>query len=162
MFQWEIQEGRLQYQIKQAAVEQEALLDGCYVVSATTPKQVIDSTQMVSTYKSLAFVEQAFRTIKTVALEIRPVYHKKDDRIRSHAFLCMLAYYVDWHLKERLAPLFAGDGRGRDREWTMENVLQTLAGIRKERIKAPGAEFDQVSQPNEQQQHILDLLKIKL
>jgi len=160
--QWEIQKGRLQYQIKQAAVEQEALLDGCYVVSATTPKQVMDSTQTVSTYKSLAFVEQAFRTIKTVALEIRPVYHKKDDRIRSHAFLCMLAYYVYWHMKERLAPLFASDGQGRDREWTMENVLQSLAGIRKERIKVSGTEFDQVSQPNEQQQHILDLLKIKL
>ena len=65
-------------------------------------------------------------------------------------------------MKERLAPLFASDGQGRDREWTMENVIQNLAGIRKERIKVSGAEFDQVSQPNEEQQRILDLLKIKL
>ena len=112
--------------------------------------------------KSLAFVEQAFSSMKTVALEIRPVYHKRDDRIRSHAFLCMLAYYVYWHMKERLAPLFAEDGQGRNREWTMENVLENLAGIRKERMRVSGTEFEQVSLPNKRQQRILDLLNIRL
>jgi transposase len=160
--QWEIREGRLHYQIKNAALEQEKLLDGCYVVSTTTPKGVMNATQTVSTYKSLSFVEQAFRTIKTVALEIRPIYHKKDDRIRSHAFLCMLAYYVYWHMKERLEPLFREDGHGKHRQWTMENVLQNMAGIRKQRVRVSGVEFDQVSVPNEQQQRILELLKIKL
>lgn len=160
--EWKIEKGRLQYQIKPGAVEQEELLDGCYVVSTTVSKELMTSTATVGTYKSLSFVEQAFRAIKTVALEIRPVYHKKDDRIRSHAFLCMLAYYVRWHLEQRLAPLFAEDGQGRDREWTMANVLQNLAGIRKERIRASGAEFEQVSLPTEPQQRLLDLLKITL
>jgi transposase len=160
--EWKIEKGRLQYQIKPGAVEQEELLDGCYVVSTTVSKELMTSTATVGTYKSLSFVEQAFRAIKTVALEIRPVYHKKDDRIRSHAFLCMLAYYVRWHMEQRLAPLFADDGQGRDREWTMANVLQNLAGIRKERIRASGAEFEKVSLPTEPQQRLLDLLKITL
>ena len=160
--QWEVQAGRLAYQLKETAVAQEQLFDGCYIVTTTVPKETLDATQTVATYKSLAQVEQAFRTLKTVALEIRPVYHKNDDRIRSHVFLCVLAYYVYWHMKERLAPLFAQDGRGKLREWTMEKVLQVLAGIRQERVQVAGTEFYQVTQPNAQQQQILDLLKIKL
>ena len=117
---------------------------------------------MVETYKSLSFVEQAFRSLKTVALEIRPVYHKKDDRIRSHVFLCMLAYYVYWHMRQRLIPLFEKDGTGKNREWTMENVIQNLGGIRKQQVSVAGAEFEQITQPTEKQQQILDLLKIKL
>jgi transposase len=160
--QWTVKAGHLEYQLKQAALDQEALFDGCYIVSSTVPKQTLDTAATVDTYKSLAQVEQAFRMLKTVALEIRPVYHKKDDRIRSHVFLCLLAYYVYWHLKQRLAPLFEQDGLGKDREWTMENVLQNLAGIRQERVTVAGVEFTQISTPNAQQQHILDLLKIKL
>jgi transposase len=160
--EWKIQEGRLEYQVKEGAVVQEELLDGCYVVSTTVSKELLDSQQTVSTYKSLSCVEQAFSSMKTLALEIRPVYHHKDERIRSHAFLCMLAYYVYWHMRERLAPLFAEDGQGRNREWTMENVLENLEGIRKERIQVSGSEFEQVSQPNERQQRILDLLKVRL
>jgi transposase len=159
---WTVKDGRLEYQLKQAAIDQEQLFDGCYIVSTTVPKQTLDTPATVGAYKSLAQVEQAFRTLKTVALEMRPVYHKLDDRIRSHVFLCVLAYYVYWHLQERLAPLFQKDGHGKDREWTMENVLENLAGIRKERLTVAGVEFEQVSTPNEQQQHILDLLKIKL
>jgi hypothetical protein len=90
------------------------------------------------------------------------VYNKLDDRIRSHAFLCVLAYYVYWHMKERLQPLFQQDGHGKHRAWTMENVLATLAGIRQQRVTVAGTEFFQVTQPNEEQQQILDLLKIKL
>ena len=61
--------------------------------------------QAVASYKGLSQVEQAFRNLKTVSLEMRPMYHKTDDRIRAHVFLCMLAYYLQWHLTERLAPL---------------------------------------------------------
>ena len=66
---------------------------------------------LVASYKSLALVENAFRNLKTVQLEMRPVYHKTDDRIRAHVFLCVLAYYVQWHVNQRLAPLFADDGQ---------------------------------------------------
>jgi transposase len=160
--QWEVKAGRLEYQLKEGAITQEQLFDGCYIVSSTVAASQMKPTEVVGTYKSLAFVEQAFRSLKTVALEIRPVYHKKDDRIRSHVFLCLLAYYVYWHMQQRLRPLFEKDGQGKDREWTMENVIEHLRGIRKQRVSVAGTEFAQISQPTEQQQQILDLLGIKL
>ena len=79
-------------------------------------------------------VEEAFRSLKTVQLEVRPVYHKTDDRIRSHVFLCTLAYYLQWHLKQRLEPLFAADGAHKDRQWTVRNVIERLAAIRRDKI----------------------------
>jgi transposase len=160
--QWEVKAGRLEYQLKEEHITQEQLFDGCYIISSTVAASQMKSTEVVETYKSLAFVEQAFRTLKTVALEIRPVYHKKDDRIRSHVFLCMLAYYVYWHMKQRLHPLFEKDGKGKNREWTMENVIEHLRGIRQQQVSVAGTEFEQISQPTEQQQQILDLLGIKL
>jgi transposase len=161
-FHWEVKAGRLEYQLREEHITQEQLFDGCYIISSTVAASQMKSTEVVGTYKSLAFVEQAFRSLKTVALEIRPVYHKKDDRIRSHVFLCMLAYYVYWHMRQRLSPLFEKDGAGKNREWTMENVIEHLGGIRQQQVSVAGAEFKQISQPTEQQQQILDLLGIKL
>lgn len=161
-FKWDVKEGRVQYQVEEQAVAQEQLFDGCYVVNTTVAASLMKETDVVATYKSLSFVEQAFKSLKTMALEIRPVYHKKDDRIRSHVFLCMLAYYVYWHMRQRLAPLFEKDGCGKDREWTMENVIEHLQGIRKQHVSVAGAEFEQITQPTETQQQILDLLGIKL
>jgi transposase len=116
----------------------------------------------VRTYKSLSVVEQAFRNLKTVSLEIRPVYHKKDDRIRSHVFLCVLAFYLQWHMQQRLKPLFESDGEGKNRQWTVENVIERLRGIRKQQVKVAEVEFDQVTQADQEQQRILDLMKVKL
>jgi transposase len=160
--QWEVREGRLTYQLQEAAITQEELFDGCYVIRSTVPKGQMDCSRTVGTYKSLTLVERAFEMLKTVALEIRPVYHKLDDRIRSHVFLCVLAYYVLWHIKERLQPLFENDGQGKNRKWTIDNVLECLAGIREQRISVAGVEFFQITQPNPSQQQILDLLQIKL
>jgi transposase len=162
LIHWEVKEGRLEYQVKEAALAQEQLFDGCYIVSTTVAASQMPTAQVVQTYKSLALVEQAFRCLKTVALEIRPVYHKKDDRIRSHVFLCVLAYYVYWHMQQSLQPLFDQDGQGKHREWTMENVLEHLRGIRQQQVRVAGVEFQQITQPTQQQQQILDLLGIKL
>ena len=101
----------------------------------------------------------AFRNLKTVQLEVRPVYHKKDERIRSHVFLCMLAYYLQWHAKQRLQALFAADGEGKGRQWTMQNVLERLKAIRRERLSMGGTEFTQTTVADEEQQRILDLLQ---
>jgi|WetSurMetagenome_2_1015567.scaffolds.fasta_scaffold101063_2 transposase len=160
--QWQVKAGRLKYQLLEAAIAQEQLLDGAYIVTTAVAASQMKTTEVVETYKSLAFVEQAFRSLKTVALEIRPVYHKKDDRIRSHVFLCMLAYYVYWHMKQRLEPLFQKDGHGKHRQWTMENVIENLGGIRQQQVSVGGAHFKQISQPTAQQQEILDLLGIQL
>jgi transposase len=160
--EWQIQEGRLQWQWKQEQITQEKLFDGCYIIRTDTPAQQMTPTEVVTSYKSLSSVEQAFRTLKTVALEVRPVYHKKDPRILSHVFLCVLAYYLLWHLERRLQPLFEQDGQGKRRQWTVENVLQRLKAIRRQRVRANGVEFDQVTLPEADQQKILDLLKVKL
>jgi transposase len=160
--EWEIQDGRLHWHWKEEAIAQEKLFDGCYIVSTDVSAQQMKETEVVTAYKKLSLVEQAFRNLKTVALEIRPVYHKKDDRIRSHVFLCVLAYYIQWHMEQRLKPLFEEDGQGKHRQWTVENVLERLKGIRQQRVSVGAVEFDQVSQPDDEQQKILDLLKVKL
>jgi hypothetical protein len=87
----------------------EAALDGLYVVRTSLPAAALDDTATVRSYKSLSLVERAFRCIKTVDLQIRPVYHWLADRVRAHVFLCMLAYYLEWHMRQRLAPLLYDD-----------------------------------------------------
>ena len=93
-----------------ATIGEEAALDGLYVVRSSVDEKQMDSEQIVETYKSLAKVERAFRCMKTVDLSVRPIYHRDEDRIRSHVFICMLAYYVEWHMREKLrSVLFAED-----------------------------------------------------
>jgi len=110
----------------------------------------------------LQFVETAFRNLKTVHLELHPVFHKTDDRIRAHVFLCVLAYYLQWHMKKRLQPLFDSDGEGKHRQWSFENVIQRLMTIRREKVSMAGVEFFQVTTPDPDQKRILDLLGVKL
>jgi len=104
---WRVVEGRLEWSIDEESVAAAKALDGCYIIKTTVSAEAMDKDQVVSRYKSLSRVEQAFRNMKTVSLEMRPIHHKTDQRIRAHVFLCMLAYYLQWHLKQRLAPLFA-------------------------------------------------------
>jgi len=88
-------------------ITREAALDGLYVVRTSLPATALDDTATVRRYKSL--VERAFRCIKTVDLQIRPVYHWLADRVRAHVFVCMLAYYLEWHMRQRLAPMLYDD-----------------------------------------------------
>ena len=93
-------------------INAEAALDGLYVVRGSVGKKRMNSEQVVETYKNLAKVERAFRCMKTIDLSLRPIYHRNEERIRSHVFICMLAYYVEWHMREQLRPiLFADDDR---------------------------------------------------
>jgi transposase len=87
----------------------EAALDGLYVVRTSVPPLKMGPEQVVETYKSLASVERAFRSLKTVDLHVRPIFHWNDDRIRAHVFLCMLAYYVQWHMRQRLQEVLYED-----------------------------------------------------
>jgi transposase len=155
---WSVQEGKLKWNFKQEEIAAEEQFDGCYVVVSDVPAEQMAKTEVVASYKKLSFVEQAFRNLKTVQLEVRPIYHKKDDRIRCHVFICLLAYYVQWHARERLKPLFAQDGEGKHRQWTFENVIERLKSIRSERVKAEGVEFELRTIADEQQQRILNLI----
>ena len=107
-----ITDERFSYSRKKEQIADEAALDGLYVVRSSVEKKRMDSEQVVATYKSLARVERAFRCMKTVDLSLRPIYHRNEERIRSHVFICMLAYYVEWHLREQLrSVIFADDDR---------------------------------------------------
>lgn len=100
----------------QAAIANEAALDGIYVVRTSLPAVQSDTAATVRAYKSLASVEQAFRSIKTVDLELRPVFHWTAPRVRAHVLVCMLAYYLEWHMRQSLAPILFDehDPAGRD------------------------------------------------
>ena len=108
-FQIEIQEDSFSYQRRQANIEKEKSLDGIYVIRTNVSPEVFSSEQAVRNYKSLSGVERAFRSLKTVDLHVRPIHHREPDRVRSHIFLCMLAYYVEWHMRQDLAPLLFDD-----------------------------------------------------
>ena len=158
---WSVTAGKLQWTFDEAAIVAEQVFDGCYIIRADVPKELMAATELVLTYKSLSLVEQGFRNLKTVSLEMRPMYHKIDDRIRSHIFICFLAYYLQWHMTQRLKPLFASDGKGKERQWTIPNVLEALKGIQRNRTQVGTLEVEIDTQPNADQQRILELLKTK-
>jgi hypothetical protein len=92
-----------------ASIAREAALDGIYVVRTSVAATALASDEAVRAYKRLAQVERAFRSLKSVDLKIRPIHHRLEDRVRAHVFLCMLAYYVEWHMREALAPMLFDD-----------------------------------------------------
>jgi transposase len=108
-FELAITDTSLTWQRKQADIEAEAALDGLYVIRTSLPAAQLDADAAVAAYKSLAYVERAFRSIKTVDLHVRPVFHYSSSRVRAHVFLCMLAYYVEWHMRARLKPMLFDD-----------------------------------------------------
>ncbi len=91
------------------AMEREAAPDGFYVLRTSVPAEDLDTDATVRAYKSLAQFERAFRSIKTVDLEVRPIHHRLAGRVRAHVFLCMLAYHLIWHMRQALAPLLFDD-----------------------------------------------------
>ncbi len=93
------------YQRNEAKITAEAALDGVYVVRTNVAAEEMSGNEAVRAYKSLSVVEQAFRSIKTIDLKVRPIFHRLPRRVECHIFICMLAYYVEWHMKRLLAPI---------------------------------------------------------
>src|SRR3989304_4800220 len=91
------------------AIAQEAALDGIYVIRTSVAADRFPTIEAVRSYKRLAVIERAFRSLKTVDLKVRPIHHRKADRVRAHVFLCMLAYYVAWHMRRAVAPMLFDD-----------------------------------------------------
>jgi transposase len=108
-FVLEIDEESFTYRIRQERVAQEAALDGLYVIRTSLSQERADDEQAVRHYKKLANVERAFRSIKTVDLKVRPIHHHRENRVRAHIFLCMLAYYIEWHMREAWRPILFAD-----------------------------------------------------
>ena len=105
----EIGERSFSYRRDKEKIAAEAALDGLYVIRTSVAEEALDAESTVRAYKDLSKVERAFRCLKTVDLKVRPIYHWLENRVRSHVFLCMLAYYVEWHMRQKLAPVLFDD-----------------------------------------------------
>jgi len=108
-FKLEIENDRFTFHIDVANVAAEATLDGIYILRTSVPQERLSTDDTVRSYKALSQVERAFLSFKGVDLKVRPIYHRLSDRVRAHIFLCMLAYYVEWHMREALRPLLFCD-----------------------------------------------------
>ena len=108
-FRVEIRDGSLAWTRDEESIRREAELDGIYVIRTSEPADRLSAEDTVRSYKLLAQVEQGFRCLKGIDLRVHPVFHRDENRVRAHFFLCMLAYYVEWHMRRMLAPLLFQD-----------------------------------------------------
>lgn len=108
-FELSIGENALRCVRKHESIAAEAALDGIYIIRTSVPAALMDAPTCVRNYKSLANVERAFRSLKTIDLKVRPIHHRLADRVRAHILLCMLAYYVEWHMREAWRELMFAD-----------------------------------------------------
>ncbi len=115
-------DGYFTYTRDTASIERESALDGIYVLRTDVEKDVLSAEDTVVTYKSLSQVERAFRTMKGIDLRVRPIRHYTEDHVRAHMFLCMLAYYVEWHLRRALGELLFDDTELDTERWVRDPV----------------------------------------
>jgi len=108
-FRIKITDDSFQYERDTARIAQEAALDGIYIIRTSLPAETMNTENTVRAYKNLSVVERAFKSFKTLDLNVRPIHHRLANRVRSHVFICMLAYYVEWHMRKCLAPVLFDD-----------------------------------------------------
>ncbi len=123
-FSLHIEDGVFHWERDEASIEEEAALDGIYVIRTSEPKKRLSAKDTVRSYKNLAQVELGFRCLKSIDIRVRPIHHSTDPRVRAHVFLCMLAYYVEWHMREALGPLLFDDQELTADRWTRDPVAQ--------------------------------------
>jgi DDE family transposase len=134
-FELTIAEGTFHYARREQAIQQEAALDGIYVIRTSEPASRLSAEDTVRSYKNLAQVEHAFRCLKGIDLLVRPIRHRDEQRVRAHLFLCMLAYYVEWHMRQALAPLLFDDEQLRRDRATRDPVAPAQASASAQRKK---------------------------
>jgi transposase len=135
-FELTIADGVFRWGRKEDAIRREAALDGLYVIRTSEPAAQLSAADTVRTYKNLAQVERVFRCLKGIDLRIRPIYHRIPPRVRAHFFLCLLAYYVEWHLRAALRPLLFEDEQLPQNRWTRDPVAPAQASPAVQRKKA--------------------------
>lgn len=108
-FQLKITDDSFSYERRTEKIADEAALDGFYVIRTSVSATVLTSEDTVASYKRLSKVERAFRCLKTVDLKVRPIFHRLEDRVRAHVFICMLSYYAEWHMRQSLSPILFED-----------------------------------------------------
>lgn len=138
-FVLEITDRSFSYQRDEKKIADEAALDGLYVIRTSVKSKTMKSEDVVRAYKDLAKVERAFRSLKTIDLKVRPIYHWLDKRIRAHVFLCMLACYVEWHMRQKLWPILFDDHQREQAESHRKSIVapapRSQAAARKEQSK---------------------------
>ena len=185
-FEVQITDTSLTYRRKTKQIAAEAALDGFYVLRTSVPNQTLEPTEVVRAYKGLEQVERAFGTFKGPELEIRPIHHRLEDRVRAHVLLCMLAYYLTWHLRQAWAPLLFKDEHppvcedpvakaarspaaqrkaqtkrttSGERTHSYRSLIAELATLTRNTIRLPGATatFDKLTEPTPLQARALAL-----
>jgi hypothetical protein len=122
-FELTIEDGRLSWARREESIRREAEMDGIYVIRTSEPERPSwSAADTVRRYKSLAQVERAFRTLKGIDLLIRPIFLRTPDHVRAHIFLCLLAYYLEWHMRRKLAPLLFDDEQLAEDRWCRDPV----------------------------------------
>lgn len=136
-FRLTITEARFDYERDATSIANEAALDGIYVLRTSVAADELTTPEVVRSYKRLASVERAFRSLKSVDLNVRPIRHRKPDRVRVHVMLCMLAYYVEWHMRRALAPMLFDDDDKAAAE--AARVSPVAVAVRSERARRKAA-----------------------
>jgi hypothetical protein len=134
-FEVTITDDRLTIARDEAAISEEAALDGLYILRTSVPAERLASADVVRSYKLLARVERAFRSFKAVDLAVRPIRHWTEPRVRAHVFLCLLAYYVEWHLERAWAPLLFRDEERPELADPVAPAQRSAAALRKAHTK---------------------------
>jgi Transposase DDE domain len=135
----DIAEGRISWSRDQASIDAEALTDGIYVIRTPVPAETLDAAGTVAAYKGLAALERDFRSIKADDLDLRPIWHRLEDRVRAHVLICMLACYLTWHLRRAWAPLTYTDEHPPDRGNPVAPARRSAsAGAKAARKTGPG------------------------
>jgi transposase len=122
-FRLKITDSTFDYSRDQGSIDAEAMLDGLYVIRTRLPKKTLGAEETVLAYKRLAAAERAFRSLKTVDLRVRPIHHRLEERVRAHVFLCMLAYYLEWHMRRELAPILFDDDDKQEAQELRDSVV---------------------------------------
>ena len=135
-FIWEVVDGRLAYRRNDETIAAEARLDGIYVLRTSEPEERLSAADTVRTYKGLADVERWFRALKGPEIRVRPIHHREERRVRAHLFVCLLAGYLEWHLRRALAPLLFDDETLAEARRTRDPVARAAATPRARRKKA--------------------------
>lgn len=132
----DIKDGAFSYQRNRESIEQEECLDGIYIIRTSEERNEMAADDIVRTYKSLGQVEQAFRCIKNLDIRIRPIHHRTEPHVKAHIFLCMLAYYVEWHFRKLLAPVLFQDDELDEARRQRDPVDKAIAGEKAKKKKS--------------------------
>ena len=135
-FQYTIGEGTFAWSRREESIQQEAKLDGIYVIRTSEAAERLSAEDTVRSYKSLSQVERAFRSLKGIDLLVRPIRHRSEDRVPAHIFLCLLAYYVEWHLRRAWAPLLFEDEELPEQRRRRDPILPAASSESAKRKKA--------------------------